>query len=161
MVLVRTLSNSTSSPLTRAVDAYHRLDLFNPHAGTQPRTVPKRARRLNAVQLAGLTASYEGGATVYDLADRFGIDRRTVSLCLKRMGVSLRGQSPSDDAVNEMVRLYEEGLSLAAVGSVLGVSAKTVHTWIRRRGVTTRPQGGGKRGRGGVGTGSGSSGSGA
>jgi len=47
-----------------------------------------------------------------------------------------------------MVRPYGDGLSLTAVGRVVGVSAKTVHTWIRRRGMTTRPQRGGRRAQG-------------
>lgn len=104
--LVRSLSNAISSPLTRAIKACHRLVLAELPMERPPRTLPKRAKQLNALQLDILLERHGAGATVYDLADRFAIDHRTVSLCLKRMGVSLRGQSSSEDAVNKMIRLF-------------------------------------------------------
>ncbi|WP_280377162.1 hypothetical protein [Nocardia wallacei] len=43
-----------------------------------------RVRRLDDSQVQELIAGYEGGATVYELGDRFGIERRTVSEILRR-----------------------------------------------------------------------------
>lgn len=63
---------------------------------------------------------YESGATVYDLAREFGVHRTTISERLKASGVSLRFQPPGEQVVVEMVKLYESGLSLAAVGARLG-----------------------------------------
>ena len=76
--------------------------------------------------------------TVYELGDEFGIERRTVSVILKRHGVRMRMQSLDEEAIDEAVRLYESGLSLAKVGERVGVTARTVQLRLRERGVTMR-----------------------
>ncbi len=81
----------------------------------------RQQHRLNTAQQAQLVAGYEAGATVYELADQFKINRRTVSHHLKRQGVTLRRQPPAIEEVDQMVRLYESGLSLARVGEQLGL----------------------------------------
>ncbi|MCU1678451.1 MAG: hypothetical protein JWM93_3209, partial [Frankiales bacterium] len=88
--------------------------------------MPKRARHLNGTELARLVQRYQVGATVYELAAEFTIDRKTVARQLKRAGIRLRLQSPTSTGVDEMVRLYRSGLSLAAVGEQLGFGARTV-----------------------------------
>ena len=60
---------------------------------------------------------------VYELAARFGIHRVTVSAHLHRRGVTLRHQGLDDEGVNEAIRLYEGGWSLARIGDRLGVDA--------------------------------------
>ena len=140
VVLVRQLSNSTSTPLYRAIEAYHRLDLRKRPAEEQRarRTEPKRAKQLNQSELARLTERYCAGATVYQLAKEFGVHRSTVALRLKQAGVELRGQSPTDQQVDEMIQLYTQGLSLEKVGRRTGFDASTVMHCLRRRGIPTR-----------------------
>ncbi|WP_459986867.1 hypothetical protein, partial [Nocardioides sp. AN3] len=89
---------------------------------------PKTAIRLNETQLNRLVAGYEGGATVFELAAEFGIGRNTVALQLKGAGVTMRrsGHTPTDAEVDETVRLYKSGLSLAKMGQRLGFVARTV-----------------------------------
>ena len=106
------------------------------------RVHPKRAKRLNGTQLACLVDQYESGATVYELALEFAIDRRTVSIHLKQQGVIMRLQPPAEETVDEIVRLYESGLSMTKVGQQVGVSADSVLNYLRKRRVETRgPQG--------------------
>jgi DNA-binding CsgD family transcriptional regulator len=81
---------------------------------------------------------YTAGATVYELAAEFGIDRKTVARQLKVAGILLRLQSPAPAQVDEMVRLYRTGLSLAAVGAQLGFGARTVERHVKARQVATR-----------------------
>ena len=75
---------------------------------------------------------------MYRLASEFAIDRRTVSIHLKQQGVIMRLQPPSDKTVDEIVRLYESGLSLAKVGERVDVSADSVLNYLKKRGVETR-----------------------
>src|SRR5690349_11180356 len=42
------------------------------------RPKPRRARQLDADQVQELIAGYQAGATVYELGDRFSVERRTV-----------------------------------------------------------------------------------
>ena len=103
---------------------------------------PKRAKRLNDTQLARLVERYESGATVYELASEFTIDRRTVSIHLKQLGVIMRLQPPTEETVDEIVRLYESGMSMGKVSQQVGFSADSVRSHLRKRGVKTRdPQG--------------------
>ena len=134
MVLGRLFSNSAPSALRRAIDAYHRLDLIAHCHKRASRVRIKRAKRLSEKQCVHLAHRYESGATVYELASEFAIDRRTVSLRLKDRGITLRRQSPT----NEMIRLYFIGLSAAKVGEQIGVSADTVLNHLRQRGVDRR-----------------------
>jgi hypothetical protein len=59
--------------------------------------------------------------TTYELGDRFGIDRRTVSAILHRHSVDMRRRGLSPNQADDAIRLYESGWSLARIGEHLGV----------------------------------------
>jgi len=137
VVLQRLFSNSSSTPLTRAIRAYRRVDLS---LGPQGRPVgaPKRAKWLNETELARLIDRYSSGATVYELATEFSIDRKTMSRHLKAAGNPMRLRPLDTGQVGEAIRLYDSGLSLAAIGRKLGVHASTVRFALREQGVSMR-----------------------
>lgn len=85
-----------------------------------------------------MVARYQDGATVYELADEFGIDRRTVAVHLKRRGIPSRLQSPTAPDVDEIARLYGSGLSLAKVGMRTDFVARTVQRSLWSRGLQLR-----------------------
>ena len=102
------------------------------------RRVPRRARQLDEGQVRELIAGYQAGATVYELGDRFGINRRTVSKILHRRHVPMRMRGLSPEQIDEAVRLYEAGWSLARIGERMNVDGTTVLARLRERGVRTR-----------------------
>lgn len=138
MVLARSLSNSTPSPLKRAIRAYRALDLTRPLPDRPVQKPKKRVIQLNAKQVRHLIERYETGATVYELANEFQINRRTVSDHLKAEGVRMRMQSLAISQVEEAIRLYSSGVALAEVGRLLGVHASTVSLALTREGVRMR-----------------------
>jgi len=93
---------------------------------------------LTASEVEQLVVAYRLGATVYELADRYGCRRTTISAHLKRTGVTLRLRSPTPAEINEAIRLYQAGQSLAAVGRTLGFSTKTIHGALIACGVPRR-----------------------
>jgi hypothetical protein len=99
---------------------------------------PRRARQLDNDQIQQLITGYQSGSTVYELGDRFGIERRTVSNILHRHGVQMRCRGLSPDQVDDAIHLYNLGWSLARVGQHLGVDHTTVLTKLRERGIPTR-----------------------
>ncbi|WP_240521749.1 helix-turn-helix domain containing protein [Amycolatopsis vastitatis] len=101
------------------------------------RAKPRRARQLSEQQVDKLTAAYQAGDTVYDLAERFKINRKTVSDILHRAGVQIRGRL-APDQVDEAVRLYAAGWSLARIGVTLDTTANTVRARLLDRGVRIR-----------------------
>ncbi|MEJ7744282.1 MAG: hypothetical protein WKF73_18135 [Nocardioidaceae bacterium] len=96
------------------------------------------ARQLNAEQTQQLIEAYRAGATVYELGDRFGINRKTVGKILTRNGVRTKHPGLTPDQVDEAVRLYTDGASLAGIGEHLDVTARTVQLRLRERGLKLR-----------------------
>ena len=81
------MSNSAPS-LERALKAYRKFDLsqVTPQVA---RPVVKRAKWLNATEMAQLIERYQGGATTYELGEQFGIGRETVATRLKAEGIKV------------------------------------------------------------------------
>lgn len=100
--------------------------------------VPGSARQLERQQVRELIAGYQAGATVYQLGDEFGIDRRTASAILHRHDVPMRRRGLSSEQIHEALGLYEEGWSLARIGERMSVDPTTVLARLRERGVRMR-----------------------
>jgi DNA invertase Pin-like site-specific DNA recombinase len=109
-----------------------------PYRRTSRGLAPGTAKQLKADQVQELIAGYQAGATVYQLGERFGIDRKTVSLVLRRHDVPMRRRGLSAEQIEEAVRLYEYGWSLARIGRKLGADPTTVLNRLRLRGVRMR-----------------------
>ncbi|MGH8904876.1 MAG: helix-turn-helix domain-containing protein [Egibacteraceae bacterium] len=87
--------------------------------------LPGSARQLDSQQVQELITCYQAGATVYQLGDQFGVDRRTVSRILHRHNVPMRRRGLSPGQISEALRLYEQGWSLARIGERMGVDPTT------------------------------------
>ncbi|MBB5935430.1 hypothetical protein [Streptomyces zagrosensis] len=109
------------------------------------RRKPGRAKQLSDDQVQQLIDGYVGGATVYQLGDRFGISRQRVGEILKHHGVEMRMRGLSAEQIGEAVRLYEAGQALARIGERLGVDGGTVRTRLVERGVSMRDSHGRER----------------
>lgn len=112
--------------------------LDTPEPSSIKRDRPRRARQLGAHQVEELIAGYQSGATVYELGNRCGIERRTVSNILHRHGIPMRRRGLSPEQVDDAIHLYKLGWSLARVGEHLGVNHTTVLNKLRERGIPTR-----------------------
>jgi hypothetical protein len=100
--------------------------------------IRQRQRRLSDAQATQMACRYREGATVYQLATEFNIDRRTISDRLKRVGIKMRFQPPPDEMIDKMVRLYESELSFATIGKQLCASPLTIRHYVHQRGVRIR-----------------------
>lgn len=90
-------------------------------------------------------AEYQAEQTMKEIAARHGIHRVTVGQVLERTGTLKRPKSMSSVQVDQAVRLYDSGLSLASVGSQLGFNATTIRTVLLQRGIGTRDSHGRER----------------
>ncbi|MFE9580509.1 helix-turn-helix domain-containing protein [Nocardia sp. NPDC006044] len=98
-----------------------------------------RVRKLSDAEKAELARDYQRGMTVYQLAEKYGVQRQTVSRHLRGIGVTMRQQGLSEIQVDRAVELYvEERLTLKQVGAKLGADAGTVRLALLRRGVQMR-----------------------
>jgi hypothetical protein len=62
-------------------------------------------RRLRAAQVEELVAGYQTGSTVYQLAEKFRINRDTVSKLLERQGVPRRNRPLSPVQIEQAIEL--------------------------------------------------------
>jgi len=107
-------------------------------SATEAHTQRGVVRRLDPESVAALVAGYRAGATVYELAERFKIHRTTVSDHLYREGVKMRGVGLDLAHVERAVSLYDQGWSVARIGSQLGANGGTVWRALRAQGVQMR-----------------------
>lgn len=105
----------------------------------------QRQRRLTDEAIALAAERYQTGDTIRQLATEFGCGRSTLSRRFAAIGVTTRGRPASEEKVDEMVRLYESGQSLAKIGEQVGLTAKSVLKYLRQRGVATRDSHGRQR----------------
>jgi len=96
---------------------------------------------LSPTQVDELVASYESGATLVELGERFSIHRRTAAAHLVRRSVPIRQRGLDECHLAEAVELYDEGLTLMEVGLRYGVSQQAVRRALAAEGVTIRPGG--------------------
>ena len=145
------LSELDANRLERAIQARNQVDYKITKPDTQGLTTQmdetnekiinelhQPQKRLNSAEIAKIIDSYKSGQTVYELAETFGCHRVTISSQLKANGIKLRRSSPSEEQIDQMVRLYITGLSMKNVGERVGMSAATVMRSLCRRGVETR-----------------------
>ncbi|WP_433622944.1 hypothetical protein [Nocardia sp. CA-120079] len=101
-------------------------------------STPRQTRQLDQDHIQMLIHDYVAGATTYELSNRLGVDRRTISAILHRHDVPIRRRGLSPDQTDEAIRLYRLGWSLVRVGQHFAVDPTTVLNRLRQRGVRTR-----------------------
>lgn len=79
------------------------------------------------------------------LAKEFSVHRRTVRAILDRHGVERRQRVMTASEIDEAIRLYQHGLSLAKVGNRYGVEHSTIRKHLITRGIPRRDKHGRKR----------------
>ncbi len=104
-------------------------------------------RRLSRGVVDELVHHYEEGASIDELARRYGAHRITIIAHLDRRGVPRRrvARKMTDLLVAQASERYSEGLSLADVASEFGVHARTLAREFRRAGTPIRERRGWSR----------------
>jgi transposase len=103
-----------------------------------PKRVWAHQRRLDEREASELIAVYLQGASVKELALRFGVHRRTVTSLLLRYGVELRPSGLQPEDIELAALLYRDGWSLARLGEKFGVDGSTVWRALKAAGVEMR-----------------------
>lgn len=101
--------------------------------------VHRLSQRLPAEVLDAVVADYEGGGvSTVILGERYGISDSTVRTLLHGRGVATPQRKLSEADVDEVVRMYEQQMTMQAMGERFGVDRVTVRNALRRRGVELR-----------------------
>jgi len=99
------------------------------HAYEPRRTIRQEQRHLAPAETEVLCREYQDGASTYQLAKKWGVNRHTVTAILERNGIEQRNHTAkiSEDEVAEAKGLHtEEGWSVNALARRYGISSKTM-----------------------------------
>jgi hypothetical protein len=121
----------------------HLLELAQTWPDSLPNWVPgqtpyRTMRQLRPAEIDELMAAHEAGATVYDLAARFNINRVTVGKHLRARGVDTKPPGLHPDDVPAAADLYRAGWSLARISKKFGTTDNTVRAKLLEVGVIMR-----------------------
>lgn len=94
--------------------------------------------KLNVRERTEITERYAAGERVTDIATSLSLSKYTVINWLNRAGVERRSRGMSEAQIDEALRLYESGLSLARIGGRLPFSPQTIRLALQKRGVRMR-----------------------
>ena len=113
-------------------------------AGARPTPEPDRNRlhsledRLTSDTVAWIVVEYERGVPSTELARSLGVGKAGILGLLREHGVTLRLQPMTPNDVQEAIRLYQQGWSLARVGRELGRDHSAIRDALERSGVPRR-----------------------
>ncbi|MPM29305.1 hypothetical protein SDC9_75845 [bioreactor metagenome] len=94
--------------------------------GTVVRRIENLQTFLTASEVDRLVDDYHDGATVNELADRYGVHRATVSAYLTRRRVGRRRPGLGVDEAAEAVRLHLGGVSTRSIARSMGLGRGAV-----------------------------------
>ena len=104
------------------------------------RTMKRVCRRLEPEGVARLVEGYAAGVPVDQLAASFGVNRVTVMKHTQDHYLPHRTPRLDPDQVEDVIRLYSEGLSTATIGKQFRVDDGTIALALRKAGVALRPR---------------------
>lgn len=105
----------------------------------------RRQVHLPKVERQQVVELYRDGVPVNEIAERFGVHRKTVREIAKAVGLEPRPRGLLPDQVGRAAALYESGWSLARVGDEFGLDAWCVRKAIVTQGVAIRARQGGRQ----------------
>ena len=120
----------------------------DPASARTVRSSRQRQQRLKPDEVLELIRLREAGSEIEALAERFGIHRSTVMARLQRSGLPGRRAGHRELTPERLVaagRLYETGLTLAAVGEQFGVDRRYLRDALPAVGFPIRRSGRQKR----------------
>ncbi len=94
--------------------------------------------RLTDAQCQALVADYRNGTPTTELTSRYHLSKGSVLKILDEAGVEMRRQGLTEPQTDEAVRLYESGLSLAAIAAKLNSAPTTINRVLVARGIRLR-----------------------
>jgi DNA-binding CsgD family transcriptional regulator len=102
-------------------------------------TIRQHSKRFTSDEIPSLIAEYKNGATVYELADKYGCHRNTISNTLKRNGVIVTIEKITDPGqLDGLMRLYKNGFTALQIAEKLDLGKTTVRRYLREGGVMMR-----------------------
>jgi lambda repressor-like predicted transcriptional regulator len=136
VVLSEQLSNRISTIQNHLQDIMPRLD-----TPSEYQEVPRRRRitQLTTDDYAKIAMAYEAGASMPEVAQRYGLHKATVSEILQRLGVESRDRRFFTAVQTEIVcQQYMAGASLGQLATLYGCYPTTIMRTLERAGVARR-----------------------
>lgn len=96
-------------------------------------------KRLTAKEIAQAIEEYNNGMTTYELAEKYGCNRQTISAVLKRHGVTVtKGKASKKIDDDEVIAMYADRITTEKIAQKFGVSPQTIVKCLRRHDIKIR-----------------------
>ena len=94
--------------------------------------ITKQQKRFTDSEIPELASDYKSGMTVYELADKYGCHRNTISKTLKKHGVNVTIQKiTTDEELQKLMYLRKTGSTNEQTAQQLGINQSTVKRYFR------------------------------
>ena len=101
--------------------------------------IQKQKRHFEQDEIAQMITDYtEHKMTVYQLAEKYGCHRTTISKRLKENGVEVSVKRLNSQQVKDIAKLYQTGLTAEHIAKSYNVDTSTILRTLRNAGVTMR-----------------------
>ncbi|WP_133903149.1 helix-turn-helix domain-containing protein [Actinophytocola oryzae] len=140
MGVVKALSHP-DRPVLRLLELANSWSTGSPIEVAATEVTCKTARQLKPAEIDKLVDTYQAGATVFQLAEQFGINRITVGRHLKTRGIDTRLPAITEDELEQVISHYRDGRSITTIAKQYGVSNNAVRDRLIAAGVKMRPRG--------------------
>ena len=107
-----------------------------------PHRFHKLERRLEPATITEIVEAYKVGESTPSLRQRFGLSSTAILRLLADHDVKMRGQGLRDADRPAVIKLYEQGLTLAQLAVKYETAPGTIRRALLAAGVTVRPRGG-------------------
>ena len=111
---------------------------INEYGEVEANRMIQQQKRLNAKQIARLVEGYNSGKTVYELAERFGCHRTTVSRQLKLQGVNVTISKFDSLDADDATSMYAKQRTLKEIAGKYCVGSQVIARCLRENGVKIR-----------------------
>lgn len=105
---------------------------------SEPSPAYKLSQRLDLETIERIVVGYQAGSPSTQLAKTHRLSKGSILRLLHQHDVTMRQQRLTRTDLAEAILLYGSGLSLQAVGDLLGRNHSTIHRALQQAGVTMR-----------------------
>lgn len=143
-VLQRYANTAQHRRSPKLANVEHRQSVQSEQPTVPPRT-HKATQRLDPAIMEQLVADYRDGMPTTQLMQTYHLSKGAILRIMDAHGIPRRNTSMSSDDAATAIRLYQQGWSLARVGTRLNRDAGTIQNILIRAGVPRRDSHGRER----------------
>lgn len=108
------------------------------HGEVSKKKITKSQKKLSPSEVASIIEEYRNDSTSYELAEKYGCNRHTITRHLKKHGIEVTIKKLNKAEEKEAIHLYERGLTVNEVAEHFSISYSAMLRFRHRKEVKIR-----------------------